>query len=94
MILKTLFDIDEFYNLPGVDTQYFGKDAENFLENIGWKNYIGKDCRTDNGDKGIIIGFEDSQSYSDYYYIVFLPENKQVYYQLANSSEFVKNIEI
>lgn len=81
---------------PGIDTRYYGKDAEDFLESINWHeeiDYIGKNCITDSGEEGVIIGFEDSESYMDYYYIVYIPETGKVDYALANSASFVKNIE-
>ena len=78
----------------GLDvTKYFCKDAENFLENINHHSdieYLGKECLTSNNKKGIIIGIEDS--ISDYYYIVYIPEEHKVRYELMNSSEFIKNI--
>lgn len=44
--------------------------------------------------QGIIIGIEDCNSFCDYYYIVYVPESKQVTYELANSADFVKTIKI
>lgn len=57
-------------------------------------NYLGKECTTDKGLQGIIIGIEDCNSFCDYYYIVYVPESKQVTYELANSADFVKTIKI
>ena len=37
---------------------------------------------------------EDCNSFYDYYYIVYVPESKQVVYELANSADFVKTIKI
>lgn len=79
-----------------IDTQYFGKDAENFLKSINWLediNYLGKECVTEKG-RGIIIGFEDCCSANDYYFIVYLPEIGEVCYQLANHRPFIESIEI
>lgn len=45
-------------------------------------------------EQGIIIGIEDCNSFCDYYYIVYVPESKQVTYELANSADFVKTIKI
>lgn len=96
MILKYPFDEGGLLERPGVDTQYFGKDAEDFLESINWHSdieYLGKECITDRDQKqGIIVGFEDSESAMDYYFIVFIPETGEVYYELANSPTFTKNI--
>ena len=48
----------------------------------------------DEGLQGIIVGIEDCNSFCDYYYIVYVPESKQVMYELANSADFVKTIKI
>lgn len=77
--------------------QYYGRDAENFLESIGWHSdidYLGKECTTSKGKQGIIVGFEDNDDYSDYYFIVFIPETKHLYYELANNSKFVDSIKL
>lgn len=95
MILKYPFDEGGLLERPGVDTQYFGKDAEDFLESINWHSdidYLGKECITDEGKQGIIVGFEDSESAMDYYFIVFIPETGKASYELANSPTFTKNI--
>ena len=95
MIVKHSFE-KGLSGLPGVDTQYYGKDAKDFLESINWYeeiDYIGKNCIIDGGKEGVIIGFEDSESYMDYYYIVYILETGKVDYALANSASFVKNIE-
>lgn len=78
-----------------VDTHYFGKDAEVFLKEIGWEGdvvYLGKECTVKSNNKGIIIGIEDSNTFMDYYYIVYVPAEDKLYYELANSSEFVNTI--
>ncbi len=96
MIIKRQFE-KGLTGLPGVDTRYFGKDAENFLESINWHteiDYLGKECTADGDKTGIIIGFEDSESYMDYYFIIFIIETEEVVYQLANSSSFIKSIKI
>ena len=49
-------------------------------------------CTTDKGLQGIIIGIEDCNSFCDYYYIVYVPESKQVTYELANSADFVRQL--
>lgn len=95
MILKYPFDEGGLLERPGVNTQYFGKDAEDFLESINWHSdidYLGKECITDEGKRGIIVGFEDSESAMDYYFIVFIPKTGEVSYELANSPTFTKNI--
>lgn len=94
MILKYPFE-EGLLNKPGVDTHYFGKDAEDFLESINWHSdieYLGKECVTNKGKQGIIVGFEDCEYISDYYFIVYVPEEDTVYYELANSAAFVKSI--
>lgn len=95
MILKFPFEKGIIRLGSGVDTQYFGKDAEDFLESINWHKdieYLGKECTTSRGKQGIIVGFEDSESAMDYYFIVYIPELDTVEYELANSAEFVNNI--
>lgn len=92
MIVTSPFD-KGLSGFPGVDTKYYGKDAEDFLESINWHteiDYIGSDCITDEGKNGVIIGFEDSESFMDYYYIVYVPETDKVEYVLTNSPFFVK----
>ena len=94
MIIKRPFE-KGFIDGPGVNTQYYGKDAEDFLESINWhkeRDYIGRNCITDKGEEGVIIGFEDCQSYDDYYYIIYIPKTNEVFYGLANG-EFIKSIE-
>lgn len=82
-------------DIPGTDIRYYGEDAKEFLrssklyEDI---NLIGKDCITEDGDEGIIIGIEDSESFMDYYFITFIPSKEIVKYELANNPEFYKNI--
>lgn len=81
--------------IPGVDTHYFGKDAEDFLESINWHSdieYLGKECTTFHGKQGIIVGFEDCESAMDYYFIVYIPEEDTVCYELANSVDFSKSV--
>lgn len=79
------------------DIQYFGEDALNididdtFNELI--RSNIYKECTTYNGDKGIVIGFEDSQSFKDYYFIIYCPKLSSVVYELINDNKFAKNIE-
>lgn len=99
MIFKRTVERDLRGKGPVEDCQYIGKDAEEFLKSIGWKKsikYLGKECCTteDNGKQGVIIGFEDSQSFFDYYYIVYVPETGKVTYELANNADFVKSIKI
>lgn len=95
MILKFPLENGSIRQDPSTDTQYFGKDAEDFLESINWHKdieYLGKECTTSGGKQGIIVGFEDSESAMDYYFIVYIPELDTVEYELANSAEFVNNI--
>ena len=96
MIIKRTVEKDIYGRGPVEDVQYFGKDAEEFLKSIKWDksiNYLGKECTTDKGLQGIIIGIEDCNSFCDYY-IVYVPESKQVTHELANSADFVKTIKI
>lgn len=89
MIIKIPFEC-------GDTIQYFGKDAEDFLESINWHSdidYLGKECTTKHGI-GIIIGFEDNNLYNDYYYIIYLPQIDKVIYELANNTEFIDSIKI
>lgn len=95
MILKQPFE-KGLLKSKGIDTQYFGKDAEDFLRSIKWDKdieYLGKECVVDNKE-GIIIGIEDSESFRDYYFIVFIPETGKVTYPLANDHTFTKNIKL
>ena len=97
MIIKRTVEKDIYGRGPVEDCQYFGKDAEEFLKSIKWDksiNYLGKECTIDKGLQGIIVGIEDCNSFCDYYYIVYVPESKQVMYELANSADFVKTIKI
>lgn len=97
MIIKKTIEKDLHGNGPVEDVQYFGKDAEEFLKSIKWDNsikYLGKECTADKNQHGIIIGFEDSQSFFDYYYIVYIPETEKVTYKLANDADFVKSIKL
>lgn len=97
MILKFPFEKGSIRQGPGTDTQYFGRDAEDFLESINWHSdieYLGKECINRYNERGIIIGVEDSESAMDYYYIVYSPETGVTTYELANSTEFVKSIVI
>lgn len=97
MIIKRTVEKNLHGNGPVEDVQYFEKDAEEFLKSIGWDKsikYLGKECATDKNQHGIIIGFEDSQSFFDYYYIVYIPETEKVTYKLANDADFVKSIKL
>lgn len=95
MILKYPFEKGLTGN-SGVDTHYYGKDAEDFLRSINWGSdvkYLGKECITSRTrQKGIVVGIEDSESAMDYYFIVFVPETGDVFYELANSPFFTKTI--
>ncbi len=93
MIIKKPFEIG-LNGESGIDVRYFGKDAENFLRSIKWDKsieYLGKECIEDD-KRGIIVGFEDSASYMDYYYIVYFPESGETTYALANNAEFTRTI--
>lgn len=78
--------------------QYYGESCLNLPLGIreeirnDVKKYIGKKCTTLNGYEGIIIGFEDNSYYRDYYYIIFVPETKEIVYALANNAGFIETI--
>lgn len=97
MIIKKTIEKDLHGNGPVEDVQYFGKDAEEFLKSIKWDKsikYLGKECTIDKNQYGIIIGFEDSNSFIDYYYIIYLPEIGQITYELANNASFTRTIKV
>lgn len=74
----------------GKDYRYYGKDAEEFLKSMNWEDdikYLGKECKD-----GIIIGIEDSNSYNDYYFIVYDPRINEIKYKLANGIDFIDTI--
>ena len=82
-------------NIPGTDIRYYGEDAKEFLRSSKlYKDIdlIDRDYITEDGDEGIIIGIEDSESFMDYYFIIFIPSKEIVKYELANNPEFYKNI--
>ena len=58
------------------------------------KEHLYCDCITRTGDDGIIVGVEDSNSFLDYYYIVFIPSKNEVMYELINDSSFIKTIKV
>jgi hypothetical protein len=72
------------------DIQYFGEDIikANVKDEIKEliKNSLNKNCLTSNGDKGVIIGFEDCNSLDDYYFIVFCPKTEKIAYELINNT--------
>lgn len=80
--------------------QYFGKQAQEFIslkENQMYfmKDSLYKECvTTKDKAKGIIIGFEDNIRWSDYYFIVFIPSQNKVVYELAMDGEFRDSIQI
>lgn len=70
-------------------TQYYGNDAITFAEchkREDIKNWIlsclSKDCNI-RGEKGIVIGVEDNEVFIEYYLIVFIPETKEITYELS-----------
>lgn len=81
-----------------VNKQYFGDDAinlkysDNKIISKRIAPNINKKCRFSDHD-GIIIGFENNESYNDYYYIIYIPETREVAFRLCNDTQFVKSIE-
>lgn len=79
------------------DIQYFGEDISKIDANDEIKelvkNSINKECVTNSRDKGIIIGFEDCSSFSDYYFIVYCPKTEEIVYELVNNNNFIKTIQ-
>lgn len=76
------------------DIQYFGEDilkidANNEIKELV-KNSINKGCITGSGDEGIIIGFEDSSSFEDYYFIIYCPKTEEIVYELINDVTLLK----
>ena len=70
------------------DTQYFGKDAIEFNAFGDTAQNIYKECETKKG-KGIIIGVEDSETFMDIYYIVYIPSTGETTFELINNASFV-----
>ena len=70
-------------------TQYFSKDVEKFEATEDTKEYIinnmYKECVTWGGDKGFIIGIENNYLYSDYYFIIYIPDKELIVYDLINA---------
>lgn len=78
------------------DIQYFGEDilkidSNNEIKELV-KDSINKSCITSSGDEGIIIGFEDSSSFEDYYFIVYCPKIEEIVYELINNKPFINSI--
>ena len=95
MIIENKFT--KYDTETGINTRYFGKDAEDFLENINWHSdidYLGKECTVVGKQQGIIIGIEDNEEYNDYYYIVYIPQDNRVTYVLANNTNFINTIKL
>ena len=85
------------YVKNGEDISYYGKDAlliDNKDIAKAMKEHLYCDCITHTGDDGIIVGVEDSNSFLDYYYIVFIPSKNKVMYELINDSSFIKTIKV
>lgn len=76
---------------------YYGKDAlqiENAEIAKVIKKYLYCDCVTFKGNRGVIIGIEDSNSFLDYYFIVLIPSKKEIEYELVNDSNFIETIQV
>lgn len=88
MILKRYLNNDINNSLES--TQYFGEDIEKFEAAEDAKKYIidniYKECITWGGDKGFIIGIENNYIYSDYYFIVYIPDKELIVYELVNAA--------
>lgn len=83
MILKDYSDIDCFGNIGEFESiQYFGRDAlgcsnkEDINKCI--EEALFKDCVTDDGKVGIVIGIEDNNAFYEYYYIIYIPSTGKV----------------
>lgn len=89
VIKRKKFISDDLPSQMCNDVQYFGEDVfkadvdEDIKKLI--LDSINKDCITSDGDKGIIIGFEDSSSFNDYYFIIYCPKAEDIVYELINS---------
>lgn len=95
MIKETIIEKDLHGNGPVTDYQYFGKDAVEFLKSKGFDKdieYLGKECITYKDKRGIIIGIENSNSFLDYYFIIYLIEGDKLCYELLNNASFTKSI--
>lgn len=76
----------------GNDIAYYGNDA--LSADSSMNTFLYKECTTFGGYQGIIIGYENSSTDSDCYYIVLVPILGKVVFELANDSDFVKSIKI
>lgn len=100
MIITTSYDKDILgHEMKGPNTSYYGISAlqaaidhDEIRADIA--KHLYKDCTTHEGNKGIIIGFEDNNQFFDYYYIVYVPQLNKVEYMLCNDAEFVNSIKI
>lgn len=92
-------DINDIPKDERYDILYFGEDAMKPQKNCpNWvqedmRKYLGKTCvDRETKEEGIIMGFENSLSFLDLYYIVYFPESERVKYELMADSEFVDSI--
>lgn len=69
------------------DTQYFGKDAIKFNAFGDTAQNIYKECETEKG-RGIIIGVENSETFMDVYYIIYIPNTGETVFELVNNASF------
>lgn len=98
MIIRRPFEksISEYVK-NGEDISYYGKDSllvDNAEVAKIIKEHLYCDCITHTGNKGIIIGVEDSNSFLDYYYIVYIPSNGRIEYELINDQSFWETIKV
>lgn len=83
-----IYDKDFIDGIPGEYkiTRYYGKDALGCTDredvNQFIKEWLGKDCITVGGKRGVVIGFEDNEPWCDYYLIVYIPETQETLYEL------------
>lgn len=85
------------YVKNGEDISYYGKDAllidnKEIAKRI--KEHLYCDCITHTGNLGVIIGIEDSNSFLDYYYIIYVPSKDKIEYELINDPSFRKGIKV
>ena len=91
MIKTRITNADLFGNIGEFKiTQYYGQDAIDFANNHeredirNWiLEYLHKDCITSNKEIGTVIGIEDNEEFDDYYLIIYVPEIKEVRFDLA-----------
>lgn len=101
MILKEFSDTDYYGNYGGFESiRYIGRDALGCSNredvNKAIEDSLFKDCITEDGYKGVVIGFEDNSIFYEYYYIVYVPSTGKIQYEtkIRLSSNSKKKSEI